>query len=112
MIRNRQNAVYAALLLALASAPLGAASFVYEGQLDDRGVPANGRYDVQLAVYQDAELGATLAEPMVFDAVEVSRRLEEHRQGNTAGGGPLMAVVYVHLWRQAFGAAAGSVHRG
>ena len=48
----------------------------------------------------------------VFDAVEVSRRLEEHRQGNTAGGGPLMAVVYVHLWRQAFGAAAGSVHRG
>jgi hypothetical protein len=63
--------VYAALLLALASAPLGAASFVYEGQLDDRGVPANGRYDVQLAVYPDLELGATLAEPMVFDAVEV-----------------------------------------
>ena len=71
MIRKRQNAVCAALLLALASAPLGAASFVYEGQLDDRGVPANGRYDLQLAVYQDAELGATLAEPMVFAAVEV-----------------------------------------
>lgn len=71
MIRKPQNAVYAALLLALASAPLSAASFVYEGQLDDRGVPANGRYDVQLAVYKDAELGGTLAEPMVFDAVDV-----------------------------------------
>lgn len=71
MIRKQKDAVYVALLLALASAPLGAASFVYEGQLDDRGVPANGRYDVQLAVYPDAELGATLAEPVVLDAVEV-----------------------------------------
>lgn len=55
MICKRQSAVYAALLLALAAAPLSAASFIYEGQLDDRGVPANGRYDVQLAVYPDAE---------------------------------------------------------
>ena len=27
----------------LSCAPLHAASFVYEGQLDDRGAPANGR---------------------------------------------------------------------
>ena len=47
-------------LMLLSTAPLDAASFVYEGQLDDRGVPANGRYDIQLAVYRDAELGATL----------------------------------------------------
>lgn len=55
----------------LSTVPLHAASFVYEGQLDDRGAPANGRYDIQLAVYRDAELGATLAAPMVFNAVEV-----------------------------------------
>ena len=45
----------------LSCAPLHAVSFVYEGQLDDRGAPANGRYDIQLAVYRDVELGATLA---------------------------------------------------
>ncbi len=68
---NRQNAVCAALLLALGSAPLSAASFLYEGQLDDLGVPANGRYDIQLAVYRDAELGATLTAPIIFSAVEI-----------------------------------------
>jgi len=55
----------------LSTAPLHAASFVYEGQLDDRGVPANGRYDIQLAVYRDAELGATVTAPIVFSAVDV-----------------------------------------
>lgn len=58
-------------LALLTAAPLQAASFVYEGQLDDRGVPANGRYDIRLAVYRDAELGATLSAPLVFNAVEV-----------------------------------------
>ena len=58
-------------LMLLSTAPLQAANFVYEGQLDDRGAPANGRYDIQLAVYRDAELGATLAAPMIFNAVEV-----------------------------------------
>ena len=55
----------------LSSAPLHAASFVYEGQLDDRGAPANGRYDIQLAVYRDIELGATLSTPIVFNSVDV-----------------------------------------
>jgi len=55
----------------LTSPPLPAASFVYEGQLDDRGMPANGRYDIQLAVYRDAEVGATVTAPIVFSAVEV-----------------------------------------
>ena len=58
-------------LTLLTTVPLHAASFAYEGQLDDRGAPANGRYDIQLAVYRDAELGATLAAPVVFNAVEV-----------------------------------------
>lgn len=55
MHREQRSVIYAALLLALAPAPLGAASFVYEGQLDDHGEPANGRYDIQLAVYRDAD---------------------------------------------------------
>lgn len=71
MIRMRTKTVYAALLLALASARLGAANFVFEGQLDDHGAPANGRYDVQLAIYRDAELGAALSAPIVFNAVDV-----------------------------------------
>lgn len=72
MISKRLNPVYAALLLALfGSAPLAAANFVYEGQLDDRGAPAEGRYDIQLEVYRDAEFGATVNAPVVFSAVEV-----------------------------------------
>ena len=55
----------------LSSVPLHAASFVYEGQLDDRGAPANGRYDIQLAVYRDVELGATLSTPIVFNSIDV-----------------------------------------
>ena len=55
----------------LSLSPLHAASFVYEGQLDDRGAPANGRYDIQLAVYRDIELGATLSTPIVFNSVDV-----------------------------------------
>ncbi|MBL8243861.1 MAG: tail fiber domain-containing protein [Rhodanobacteraceae bacterium] len=72
MHREQRSVIYAALLLALAPAPLGAASFVYEGQLDDHGAPANGRYDIQLAVYRDAALGASVDAPVVFSAVDVS----------------------------------------
>ena len=72
MHREQRSVIYAALLLALAPAPLGAASFVYEGQLDDHGAPANGCYDIQLAVYRDAALGASVDAPVVFSAVDVS----------------------------------------
>jgi hypothetical protein len=58
-------------LIVLSAPSLHAASFVYEGQLDDRGAPANGRYDIQLAVYGDVEFGATLSTPVVFNSVEV-----------------------------------------
>lgn len=55
-----------------ATLPVQAATWIYEGHLDDRGVPANGRYDILLAVYRDAEFGATLVAPITFDAVEVA----------------------------------------
>jgi hypothetical protein len=59
------------LLAALLSAPATAADFVYEGRLDDGGMPANGRYDVQLTPYADARLNSALSAPVVFPAVEV-----------------------------------------
>jgi hypothetical protein len=60
-----------ALALALATPMAHAASFVYEGRLDDLGQPANGRYDLKLSAYGDAALGATLAAPITFEGVEV-----------------------------------------
>jgi hypothetical protein len=43
-----------------------AASFVYEGHLDDLGQPANGRYDLKLSAYGAAIQGTTLAAPIIF----------------------------------------------
>jgi hypothetical protein len=39
--------------------------------LDDRGVPASGRYDIRLVVYRDAESGAAMAAPLDFPSVDV-----------------------------------------
>jgi hypothetical protein len=65
------------LVVALAAACLGAigqvqaASFVYSGQLDYRGQPANGRYDLRLTPFGHETLGNSLAAPMEFSSVEV-----------------------------------------
>ncbi|GMU45030.1 MAG: hypothetical protein AMXMBFR25_30160 [Lysobacterales bacterium] len=60
------------LALALAPAiPAHAASFVYEGRLDDRGAPATGDYEISLTPFADATLGAPLAAPVVFARVPV-----------------------------------------
>ena len=53
------------------SAPAAAATFVYEGRLDDGGAPANGRYDLRLSPFADAKSGAALAAPIVFEDVPV-----------------------------------------
>jgi hypothetical protein len=70
-----------ALALALAAPTAEAASFVHEGRLDDRGQPANGRYDLTLSADGAAARGTTLAVPTAFasdapshDAVEAERR--------------------------------------
>lgn len=61
-----------ALLFALAaSLPASATEFVYEGHLDDRGAPANGRYDFQLTPYREAVSGKSAAAPITFANVEV-----------------------------------------
>jgi hypothetical protein len=60
----------AALLAALAPAA-HAGEFVYQGQLDDRGVPANGRYDVRVAAFGDEKSPQTLLAPIEFPGIEV-----------------------------------------
>ena len=60
----------AALLAALIPAA-HAGEFVYQGQLDDRGVPANGRYDVRIAAFGDEQSPQTLLAPVEFPGVDV-----------------------------------------
>ena len=62
--------LHAALLTALVSAA-HAGEFVYQGKLDDRGQPANGRYDLRIAAYGDEKSAAGLMAPLEFPAVEV-----------------------------------------
>jgi hypothetical protein len=55
----RSTTLASALLLALGSAfAAHAAPFTYHGNLTDGGQPANGRYDLQVALY-GSEQGAT-----------------------------------------------------
>ncbi|MBK7146594.1 MAG: hypothetical protein IPH76_15785 [Xanthomonadales bacterium] len=48
-----------------------AGEFVYQGQLDDRGQPANGRYDLRIAAYTDEKSASGLMAPIEFSSVEV-----------------------------------------
>ncbi len=59
-------------LLLLVAGAVDAATFSYEGHLDDRGQPANGVYDVQLTPFPAEKAGASLTPPIVFERVPVS----------------------------------------
>ncbi len=67
------RAALSILLLALCTPalPALASEFVYQGQLDDRGAPANGRYDLRVAVFGDAQSAGTLMAPLTFSDIEV-----------------------------------------
>jgi hypothetical protein len=70
----RRRAAPRALVLALLSlmaGELAAGSFVYEGRLDDRGSPANGRYDFQLTPYAGNAVKQSMTSPLNFYGVEV-----------------------------------------
>jgi len=69
--RPLHHLLAATIALAIAAPGAHAASFVYEGRLDDLGQPANGRYDLKLSAYGDPEQGVTLAAPLTFEGVEV-----------------------------------------
>jgi hypothetical protein len=58
----------------LAAAPLGSA-FTYQGQLNDGGSPANGYYDLRLALYNAPSFGTLIAGPVVNSFVLVSNGL-------------------------------------
>lgn len=64
--------IQSAGLLLLAAGAVDAATFSYDGHLDDRGRPANGVYDVQLTPYPTEKSGASLATPILFERVQVS----------------------------------------
>ncbi|GMU44618.1 MAG: hypothetical protein AMXMBFR25_26040 [Lysobacterales bacterium] len=66
----RPPLLLAALLAALIPAA-HAGEFVYQGQLDDRGVPANGRFDLRIAAFGGEQSPQTLLAPIEFPAVEV-----------------------------------------
>ena len=61
-----------AALLGLACVPATAAEFRFDGYLDDRGVPAEGMYDLQLTAFPAEKSSASLAAPIVFERVAVS----------------------------------------
>ena len=68
--RLTSSLLHAALLAALLPAA-HAGEFVYQGKLDDRGVPANGRYDLRIAAYTDEKSASGLMAPIEFPSVEV-----------------------------------------
>lgn len=64
----RATTLAVAMALAL---PLQAAEFVFEGELQEHGVPANGYFDLQLTPYADRHSALPLAAATEFPAVEV-----------------------------------------
>jgi hypothetical protein len=67
---HRAHLLAVALLAALIPAA-HAGEFVYQGQLDDRGVAASGRYDLRIAAFGDEKSPQTLLAPIEFPGVEV-----------------------------------------
>ena len=61
-----------ALALSAAIAPSAiAVSYTYEGELNDAGQAADGRYDLKLTVYSAAQGGHAVAQPIVLEDVSV-----------------------------------------
>jgi hypothetical protein len=61
-----------ALAGVLCALPAAADTLSFRGHLEDRQVPANGRYDLRLTVHADAKRAAPLSWPIEFPAVSVT----------------------------------------
>jgi hypothetical protein len=61
-----------ALAGVLSALPAAADTLSFRGHLEDREAPANGRYDLRLAVHADAKRAAPLGWPIEFPAVAVT----------------------------------------
>lgn len=70
MNSNIRNLLLASLALALTDGALGA-PMRYQGMLSDSGKPANGSFDLQLALYNTQSAGAPLASPVQLENVQV-----------------------------------------
>lgn len=68
---HRRARLCIALAAALSSAPLQAARLVYSGVLEVDGRPANGRHDLKLTAYANADGSVPKAAPIEFYAVEI-----------------------------------------
>src|SRR2546427_6133863 len=47
-------------------------SFTYQGRLTDGGIPANGNYDLQFALFDSLSGGAQVGSPQTINTVAVS----------------------------------------
>lgn len=60
-----------ALMLACVSGGARAESLNWQGVLDDAGLPANGRYDIQVSLHPHPDSNEALGAPVTFHAVSV-----------------------------------------
>lgn len=71
MSRHTRFASLAASAWLLGTLVADAASFQFDGRLDDRGLPANGLYDVELTAFPAPAAGNSLLAPLRFERVAV-----------------------------------------
>src|SRR5713101_4819145 len=64
-----------ALLLAATSAFAQTTSFTYQGRLTDGGIPANGNYDLQFALFDSLSGGTQVGSTQTVNTVAVSNGL-------------------------------------
>jgi hypothetical protein len=63
------------ILAVVNSAPAQGTAFTYQGCLNDSGGPANGSYDLQFTLYNDATKGGSPGEPITLPAIPVTNGL-------------------------------------
>ena len=68
---RRCRLAFLSFLAALWVSPTQAVTLRYQGELLDRGLPANGHYDLQLTAFVDALTPQRLSEPVVYENVLV-----------------------------------------
>ena len=67
--------LWSAMLLQPATALAQGTAFTYQGRLENAGAPANGSFDLRIAIYDAASSGSLLAGPLTNSPVSVSNGL-------------------------------------
>lgn len=71
LVRNAPSRLALALASLVAAGAVQADTFTYSGRLDERGAPADGRYDLKLSVHANTGQGYALVKPFEFKGVDV-----------------------------------------